>query len=243
MNVSQTEISKDLFEVHIDFSDLEVDKKEVALTLGYVNGTIPSYFGDMIDSIFIEAEKLCMIRAGYKLFDFKYNTAQKGGVFVDGTFFKTDKIVSGQLKKSEKAVLFMNTIGSSLENRTKELIVNGDSTYGFIVDTTASIIAESVTNRLHDHIENEMQKHGWNITNRYSPGYCNWSVAEQQKLFSKFPKDFCGITLTDTSMMIPKKSVSGIIGVGPLVKRRNYICDKCDVKDCTYRSKRLVTVK
>ncbi|MCK7538940.1 MAG: hypothetical protein MZV63_52410 [Marinilabiliales bacterium] len=47
------------------------------------------------------------------------------------------------------------------------------------------------------------------ITNRFSPGYCGWDVAEQHKLFSFFKDNFCGITLTESALMNPVKSVSG----------------------------------
>jgi hypothetical protein len=35
--------------------------------------------------------------------------------------------------------------------------------------------------------------------------------------------------------MLPIKSISGVIGAGEKVKRMDYLCDRCGVKDCTYR--------
>ncbi|MHB8579979.1 MAG: vitamin B12 dependent-methionine synthase activation domain-containing protein [Ignavibacteriaceae bacterium] len=84
-----------------------------------------------------------------------------------------------------------------------------------------------------------MLKRGMKITNRYSPGYCNWNVSEQHLFFSLLPQNFCGITLTESSLMLPVKSISGIIGIGSNVKYSKYFCDKCGVKDCTYRTYRL----
>lgn len=130
-----------------------------------------------------------------------------------------------------------------MESWSKSLLNGGDIMLSYIVDIAASVTAESVTNLLHDRIKNEMLELGLNITNRYSPGYCNWSVAEQHLLFSFFPERFCGVTLTESALMIPIKSVSGIIGVGAGVKWKDYICDKCGVKDCTYRAIRLKTNK
>jgi hypothetical protein len=78
-----------------------------------------------------------------------------------------------------------------------------------------------------------------NITNRYSPGYCNWSVSEQKLLFSFLPDGFCGIKLNDSALMTPIKSISGIIGIGQNVKMNEYNCNHCGVKDCTYRSKKI----
>jgi hypothetical protein len=76
------------------------------------------------------------------------------------------------------------------------------------------------------------------ITNRYSPGYCDWNVGEQHKLFSFFPDNYCGIRLTPSALMDPVKSVSGIIGIGENVKRNDYTCRVCDMKDCIYRRSR-----
>ena len=241
MSLLGDELENNLFKVDISYSELEISKKEVALSLGYINGTPPSYFSDIIDEVLNESERRCEIKAGYKLTDIRYDRNQKKGILIGDTFFNTDKIVTVQLKKSEKAVLFIDTIGPMMEDWSRELIEKGDPVYGFIVDTAASVIVESVTDFLHDYIGREMQKKGWKITNRYSPGYCNWPVAEQQKLFSKFPRNFCGITLTESSMMLPKKSISGIIGTGSKVEMKEYLCDKCGMKDCTYMAKRQKT--
>jgi hypothetical protein len=77
---------------------------------------------------------------------------------------------------------------------------------------------------------------GWSSTNRYSPGYCDWHVAEQHSLFSLLPEGFCGITLTPSALMVPIKSISGIIGLGPDVQRGEYQCSICELKDCFRRS-------
>ena len=80
-----------------------------------------------------------------------------------------------------------------------------------------------------------MAKEGLNITNRYSPGYCGWDVSEQQKLFFLLPENCCGIRLTDSSLMLPIKSVSGVIGVGKTVRKTAYKCAVCDKEDCYLR--------
>ena len=76
---------------------------------------------------------------------------------------------------------------------------------------------------------------GWSLTNRYSPGYCDWPVSDQHNLFSLLPAGFCGITLTSSALMVPVKSLSGVIGVGSGVKRGAYQCSICDLKDCYRR--------
>ena len=104
-----------------------------------------------------------------------------------------------------------------------------------MADAIASQTVELAIDKVQCHLENELMTFGLKTTNRYSPGYCGWHVSEQQKLFSLLPDSFCDITLTESSLMMPIKSVSGIIGIGPHVKKIDYTCRLCDLKDCVYR--------
>ncbi len=238
MQSQQIEIAENTFQVNINFEDLIIDRKEINILLGYNNEEVDPHFNEMIDQSLAKLHLLCEIKAGYKIVECKKLEDKNNGLLIGNKFFSLDKIVTGQLRKSENIVLFVCTIGPKMENWSAEEIKNGDPAFGFIINSVASVAAEGVTDFLHDFIKTKMAEQGLNITNRYSPGYCNWSVEEQQLLFSFFPQNFCGIKLTDSSLMIPIKSVSGIIGVGSEVKYKDYICDSCGVKDCTHRSKR-----
>ncbi len=235
----QIEREKDTFEVKINIKNLIISKNEIISTLGYADGTIPVHFLEMIDDILFRLPEYCDIQAGYRLLDVKKQEDRNDGLFVGNKFFKLQRIVTGQLRKSEKAALFVCTIGRAMETWTKKLSSEGDTTLSYIVDTVASVTEEQAVDVLHDYIAKQMQMRGLKVTNRYSPGYCDWSVSEQHLLFSFFPVNFCGITLTESALMVPIKSVSGIIGVGKAVKRVDYTCDTCGMKDCTYRAIRI----
>jgi len=231
-------LENNVYELNIDIDDLIIDKKEIENSLGYTNQNIQEHFDSIINEIILELPNRCNIKAGYVIFDLKKDTKHKNGLYLGNIFFKMDKIVTGQLKKSEKAALFLCTIGPGMESWARELMQTGNTAYGYIVDIIASVTVESVTNYMHDYIGHEMLKQDYSITNRYSPGYCNWHVSEQHLLFSLLPKDFCGVKLSESALMQPIKSVSGVIGIGKEVKYREYICDTCEVKDCTYRVKK-----
>jgi hypothetical protein len=239
IEIPQIEREKDTFEVRMSFRDLSVSKNEVIRSLGYPDGTLPVHFEKMIDDILARLSKHCKIQAGYRLLEAKKQEDRNDGLFVGGTFFKLQKIVTSQFRKAEKAALFVCTIGPSMETWAKKLSVEGDVALSYLVDTVASVTVEQATDVLHDHIEKQMDMRGLKITNRYSPGYCDWLVSEQHLLFSFLPVNFCGITLTESAFMVPIKSVSGIIGVGKAVKRVDYTCDICGMKDCTYRAFRI----
>jgi hypothetical protein len=235
---SHVELEKDIFEVRIDFNDLKVNKSEVASSLGYADGILPVYFGNMIDTILDHLPSYCTIQAGYRILDVQEPGNRNDGLVIGGSFFALHKIVANHLRKSEKAVLFVCSIGSGMETWANKLSREGDVALSYLVDTVASITVEEAADVLHDHIGKHMLTLGLKITNRYSPGYCDWLVSEQHLLFSFLPVHYCGISLTESALMIPLKSISGIIGAGTSVKRVDYMCNTCGMKDCTYRAYR-----
>ena len=78
-------------------------------------------------------------------------------------------------------------------------------------------------------------RYGYNISNSYSPGYCGWDVSEQRLLFSLLPQGFCGVQLLPSCLMLPLKSVSTVVAIGPDVTYEPYRCNICRKRDCYRR--------
>jgi hypothetical protein len=231
----EVQIDNNTFEVIIDGTELNVNKDHVNQIIGYTDNNSHAYFDDYIDELLLNLPKHVRIKSGYRIVDTEKPADNKKGMLINSTLFALERIVTSQLRKAEQAAVFLCSIGQELENRSKTLLKEDDAALGYIVNTVASEAVENATNLLHDHIGQKMQELGLHITNRYSPGYCKWPVSEQHKLFSLLPDQFCDIQLTGSALMIPIKSVSGIIGIGKNVTRVDYLCDWCNVKDCTYR--------
>lgn len=232
--LSQTESDEGVCEVAIGFGDLAIDRAGIVGVLGYRDGAMPEHFSEMLDLALAEAARRCLPRAGYRLVAAGRADGRFDALEVGGTVFATQKIVAGALGRAERAAVFAATIGPDFETWARAAMAE-DPALGYIADAVGSAVAEALADRLHDHIEFEMARRGWRSTNRYSPGYCGWSVAEQHALFALLPAGFCGIALGESALMHPVKSVSGLIGVGAAVKHADYLCDVCAQRDCTYR--------
>ncbi len=152
--------------------------------------------------------------------------------------FHLGSIITRQLRGSEAYALFICTSGKEYEAYLQRLKNDGDMVRLFIADALGSIIAEKCADKMEESLQLNIDKLGWHHTNRFSPGYCGWHVAEQQLLFTVFPNNPCGVRLTDSSLMVPIKSVSGIIGLGKEVRRLDYTCGLCDFKQCYKRLKK-----
>ena len=152
--------------------------------------------------------------------------------------FAIGKIIERQLKGAEAYAFFICTAGVEYEAFQERLKKEGDMVRVFIADALGSVIAEKAADQMEQSLQENIDKLGWHYTNRFSPGYCGWHVSQQQLLFPLFKGETCGVKLTESSLMLPIKSVSGIIGLGPNVRHLDYTCGLCDFKQCYKRKKK-----
>ena len=234
--MSNAPVEADAVTVDIAPSSFSVTREKIAKILGYGETALPEHFAELIDAIVRKLPEKCSISAGYRMVTISDEMQRKDGLMAEEVFYTMQPIITSQLRKADKAALFVCTISSEMEEWAAQLFSNGDAVNGHFVDTIASAAVENAADLLHTYIEAKVREEGMGVTNRYSPGYCGWPVNEQQYLFGALPKGFCGISLTDTSLMVPKKSVSGIIGIGKNVMKEAYFCDRCGNTTCTYRA-------
>ena len=146
--------------------------------------------------------------------------------------FHLGSIITRQLEGSTAYALFIATAGREYEEYLQGLKRTGDEVRVYIADALGSVIAERCADALERQLQASIDKLAWQRTNRFSPGYCGWPVSEQQVLFPLFAGHTCGVSLTEGSLMVPIKSVSGIIGLGTGVSRKDYVCQLCNYDKC-----------
>lgn len=149
--------------------------------------------------------------------------------------FSPGHIIHTQLKGSEALCYFVATAGNAFEQYQQRLMQEGDMVRVYLANEIGSMIAERTADRMEDLLQEQLSPKGLSHTNRFSPGYCGWHVNEQPLLFALFPPEPCGIHLTDSCLMLPIKSVSGVIGIGHNVKRHDYSCGICKLETCYKR--------
>lgn len=160
---------------------------------------------------------------------------RNGNMRIGGTELHLERKVCGYMRGASRAALFLCTAGEVFSAQYREYSGRGDYLEAYITDALGSLAVENAIGRIQDELAGEMRKEGMQISNRYSPGYCNWPLAEQKTLFALVGGNPTGITLSASSLMYPTKSVSGIIGIGPEMRRRDYDCMTCNNKTCVYR--------
>jgi hypothetical protein len=219
----------------IDFNDLNLTVSGIENVLGYKEGEEREFVAELISDVLKESAEISNIKAQYTIFNDIRFVVDTRSIVINNVGFQIEKIVFSQIRKSVSAAIFFCTAGKEIGNRSRKAMEERDLLRGYIYDVIGSEIAEAAADLMQDELEKELNTEGLKMTNRYSPGYCGWDVAEQHKLFRLVPDNYCGIRLTESALMDPVKSVSGIIGIGANVKFNPYTCRMCNMKDCIYR--------
>lgn len=230
----------DTIDFEYSFSDLDITLQDIK-DFSPEGGSGIDDFADIINELIQEGNTFVKASGGYTVLDVDVEADKELLQLSNENIsegFTVGKIVAGQLSRSEKAVVFACTAGKGIRERYDYYTRQQDFLNAYLVDLLGTISVEKAMDKIQLALQEDMKKRELNITNRYSPGYCGWNVREQHQLFKFLPNNYCGISLTDTALMIPIKSVSGIIGIGRNVRRQEYTCGICQLDHCLYRRKK-----
>ncbi len=175
------------------------------------------------------------IRGGYVLKDINFPDPKTGLLQVDNVILNLGRQVCGYIKEANQAAFFLCTAGEGFTQMANRLNEQGDIMEAYIMDAIGSLTVEKAMDKIQGELKTQVGKNGLKISNRYSPGYCNWPLSDQKTLFDLIGENTTGISLTDSCLMIPRKSVSGVIGIGQELKHHNYGCAICNNATCIYR--------
>lgn len=146
--------------------------------------------------------------------------------------------LAASLRGATSVRIFVATIGDALENAASRYMEDGEALHGYLMDRIASLAVESLAENHERYLRDFYAPRGESVSARLSPGYCDWPVEEQRKLARVIPFSRAGVRLTESCMMVPKKSISAIVGIGPkglFSPKRRAQCGVCDMVECSYR--------
>ncbi len=138
-------------------------------------------------------------------------------------------------KNADKVAFGIVTIGDKLEKEVSNLFKKGEGAKALILDGIGSAAAEFTANLLNRKINNRAKKLGYRASKRFSPGYVNWLVENQDIIFNSFEgtERKIGVRLTSSKMMVPLKSVSFAVNLGEnTIKEVNpEQCSSCSLRE------------
>jgi len=129
------------------------------------------------------------------------------------------------------------TVGDAIEARVRALFDAREFPLAVMLDSVGSAAVESLAEYVNDLLCQAGLAEGVKVTNRVSPGYAGWDTAEQQQLFGLCSGGPIGVTLNEACFMLPAKTITFLVGVGPEARVDHYFtqCRRCWMRDCAYR--------
>jgi hypothetical protein len=175
------------------------------------------------------------IMGGFVIKDVEDLSVKNGLLCIENTDLNLGRQLCGYIKEATQVALFLCTAGEDFTRMTNALNEQGDIMEAYILDAIGSLTVENAMDKIQEKLRDSLSPQHIKISNRYSPGYCNWHLSDQQPLFNLIGENSTGISLSDSCLMAPRKSVSGIIGIGKHLKHHDYGCKICTNTTCIYR--------
>ena len=182
----------------------------------------------LLDECLKEAEGIFTYKVCYGVFPLSIS-----GDEINLSFTKTvSKSLSNTLKNSDNFILFAATVGFEIDR----LITR----YSKISPSKALILQAIGTERIEslcDAFCTDIEKEFGNLTPRFSSGYGDLSLEIQKDFFNVLdPNRKIGLTLNESLVMTPSKSVTAIVGISNCTEKTDgHNCEKCNKENCLFR--------
>ncbi|MBR1640114.1 MAG: hypothetical protein IJ688_12075 [Treponema sp.] len=131
--------------------------------------------------------------------------------FADVTLHSRD--LGRNLAGCSKVALLAATIGPQVDaliRRHSSL----DPVYASILQATGAMFIEELVDLVNEEIKKIAAAEGLKTKPRYSPGFGDVPLQVQKDFFRLLPCTRIGLTLMDTLIMAPEKSVTAFVGIG-----------------------------
>jgi hypothetical protein len=144
-------------------------------------------------------------------------------------------LIARQLAGAEQVVAAICTVGPQLEEFASSKL-GENPLLGLALDGLGNAAVGVLGQQVCLHIGKEAQDACMTTSTPISPGEPEWPVEiGQPQIFSMLQSSLAGISLTSGGMMVPKKSISFVLGIGPTMNQSNP-CDLCSLRErCRYR--------
>lgn len=211
---------------------MEIDKNEVLRYLGYRGKPADAETLERIDRCIALLEENTSPRSLSRVFPV---TLEPGAVVIGGVTIKSRDLRS-HIDGCREAAVFAATLGAQADLLLRRYSKT-DMSRAVILQACAATMIERYCDECNDVLAQESQKRGLYLRPRYSPGYGDFSITHQTDLLGMLDcQKKIGLTVTDSFMLAPSKSVTAVIGLTTEEKSCHIAkCMECKAVNCPFR--------
>lgn len=162
---------------------------------------------------------------------------EENGAFAGTSFVPQGEDVRRMLAPCGEAVLMAATLGAQSERLLLRAQVQ-DSVRALLLDAVLSAAIEAVLDEQEAILRKETDRRGLYLTDRFSPGYGDMPLLQTKEICEALDAQRkIGLTVASSGIMIPRKSVTAVMGVSRTpVRLRPRGCAGCEAGErCALR--------
>jgi hypothetical protein len=159
-------------------------------------------------------------------------------LFLEGKPVVHDSLLSSLLPSAKELAVAVCTIGPKLEKQVTDYTSRGEPLRGILLDGIGSAAVDALAEEAYNFVAREASSRGYEASSPISPGMPGLPITEQWQLLKLVPAGEIGVSLTSAGIMVPRKSASMVMGIGPQMAKwtRAEVCARCHLKKtCPYR--------
>jgi hypothetical protein len=213
-----------------------ISKERVFRLLGQKDKGVSGRLSRKIDTHIAGLEKT--IRPKVLFTTKKIQKIEGGTLTLEGGIKLKSAKISRTLKKCDRITFFLATIGDQVDDVIKTSLRKKKLSDAYIYDAIGSAAVEATVDDFQNQMDLKVKEKNQRTTLRFSPGYCDWKINEQEKVFSVLKNDLIDVDLNESYLMAPRKSVSGVFGIGSrelVDKDETNPCRLCGMHTCVAR--------
>ena len=193
-----------------DKSSFSPNMKETARYLGYSRTVSPDQdVSGLMEKAADEMAAIMKPQAVFEVFDLTVGLESELS-FAD--VFLHSRDLSRNLAGCSKVALLAATLGPQVDALIRRHS-STDPVYASILQATGPMYIEELVDLVNEEIKKIAASQGLKTKPRYSPGYGDVSLEVQKDFFRLLPCTRIGLTLMDTLIMAPEKSVTAFVGL------------------------------
>ena len=193
----------------------ERDYSEIARYLGYQKVAVPDeQVSTLIKAAADEMLDVIQPQSVCEKFDLtvEYDEKKDFGLVAFSDVTIKSKDLARNLRDCSQIVLFAATLGPQCDQLIRRAQVK-DQVKAAVFQATGAMYIEKCVDLLNEKIKQDAEAQGKTTRPRFSPGYGDLSLDVQKSFFRLLPCQRIGLTLMDTLVMSPEKSVTAFVGV------------------------------
>jgi len=140
--------------------------------------------------------------------------------------------------EAKELIVLIATIGPRLEKQVTDYSKSGGALRGMVLDGIGTAAVDMLIPEALKSIAGEVSSRGYEISSPVNPGMPGFPMTEQWNLLELAPAQEIGVSLSSSGVLIPRKSTSMVIGIGPKMTRwtQAEVCQRCSLKEtCLYK--------